>query len=124
VLAGKYPPNQAPPEGSRLGNGAWFYQDRISQRARQFAVDVAEVASEAGMTLPQLALLWVKEQPGITAPIIGPRTVQHLQEALSIIEARLSADVSARLDELNPPGSVVADFFNTSNWSKMRIPHD
>ena len=68
-------------------------------------------------------LLWVKEQPGITAPIIGPRTSQHLQEALSILEAKLSADVSARLDELNPPGSVVADFFNTSNWSKMRIPH-
>jgi len=30
--------------------------------------------------------------------------------------------VAARLDELNPPGSAVADFFNTSNWMKMRLP--
>jgi len=124
VLAGKYPPDQTPPEGSRLGSGAKFYQDRISLRARTFAVQVADVAASVGMTLPQLALLWVKDQPGITAPIVGPRTMQHLQEALSTLELILTPEVSARLDELNPPGSVVADFFNTSNWSKMRIPHD
>ncbi len=80
-----------------------------------------KVADDAGLTLPQLATLWVKDQPGVTAPIIGPRTMDHLETALSIMDKTLPADVAARLDELNPPGSAIADFFNTSNWSKMRV---
>jgi aryl-alcohol dehydrogenase-like predicted oxidoreductase len=120
VLAGKYPPNETPAEGSRLAIHS-FYKERISLRAREFAEEVARVAAEAGMSTPQLAQLWVKDQPGVTAPIIGPRTMEHLETALSIADQTLSADVAARLDELNPPGSAVADFFNTSNWMKMRV---
>ncbi len=121
VLAGKYPPNETPAEGSRLATLS-FYKERISLRAREFAQAVAQVAAEAGMSLPQLALLWIKDQPGITAPIIGPRTMEHLETALSVIDKTLPADIAARLDELNPPGSAIADFFNTSNWMKMRLP--
>jgi 1-deoxyxylulose-5-phosphate synthase len=120
VLAGKYPPNQQPPDGSRLAT-LTFYKERISDRAREVAHEMGQVAAAVGLTLPQLATLWVKDQPGITAPIIGPRTMEHLETALSILDKTLSADVAARLDELNPPGSAVADFFNTSNWMKMRV---
>ena len=120
VLAGKYPPQSTAPEGSRLATMA-IYKERITERAREFALEVAQVAAEVGMSLPALATLWVKEQPGVTAPIIGPRTMEHLETALSIMDETLPADVAARLDELNPPGSAVADFFNTSNWSKMRV---
>jgi aryl-alcohol dehydrogenase-like predicted oxidoreductase len=120
VLAGKYPPGQRPEDGSRLATLS-FYQDRITARAREVAQDMAQVAADAGMSLPQLAQLWVKDQPGVTAPIIGPRTMEHLETALSIAERALPADIAARLDELNPPGSAVADFFNTSNWMKMKV---
>ncbi len=121
VLAGKYPPGKRPEDGSRLATLS-FYQDRITDRARKVAQEMAQVAADAGMSLPQLAQLWVKDQPGVTAPIIGPRTMEHLETALSIADRALTADVAARLDELNPPGSAVADFFNTSNWMKMRVP--
>ena len=73
------------------------------------------------MTGAQLATLWVMEQPGITAPIVGPRTMEHLQSYLSAVDVELTDDMRARLDELNPPGSVVSDFHNSSNWMKMRI---
>jgi aryl-alcohol dehydrogenase-like predicted oxidoreductase len=120
VLAGKYPPGERPEDGSRLATLS-FYRERITDRAREAAQDMAQVAADAGMTLPQLAQLWVKDQPGVTAPIIGPRTMEHLETALSIADKTLPADIAARLDELNPPGSAVADFFNTSNWMKMRV---
>ncbi|RMF81676.1 MAG: aldo/keto reductase [Chloroflexi bacterium] len=124
LLAGKYPPNEQAAADSRVVELDYLYRDRITPRARLFAQEVAHVAADVGMPLPELALLWVKEQPGITSPIIGPRTMEHLQAALNIIDKTLDADIAARLDELNPPGSAVADFFNTSGWMKMRIPRE
>ena len=82
---------------------------------------MAEVARDLGLTSSQLALLWVKDQPGVTAPIIGPRTEAHLDDALPVLEMRLEEETAAALDEIVPPGSAVADFHNTSGWMKMRL---
>ncbi len=121
VLAGRYPPQETPEPGSRLAENK-VYQQRISSRARQFAVEFVKVAEDAGMTPAQLALLWVAEQPGITAPIVGPRTMAHLDAALSILDLALDDDLRARLDDLNPPGSAVANFHNNSGWMKEYVP--
>ena len=48
--------------------------------------------------------------------------MEHLESALSILDLTLPADLAAKLDEMNPPGSVVADFHNTSRWMKMHVP--
>lgn len=123
VLTGKYPPGETPPDGSRaVAHSA--YKDRISPRARAFGAEFVKVAADAGMSGAQLALLWVVEQPGITSAIIGPRTMAHLEASLSILDLTLPDDVAAILDDMNPPGSVVADFFNTSRWMKMRVPKE
>ena len=71
---------------------------------------------------PSSALLWVKDQPGVTAPLFGPRTVAQLEHILPVLEMTLSDDLRAACDELVPPGSVVANFHNTAPWMKMRIP--
>lgn len=123
VLAGKYPPGEAPPPGSRLAEQD-FYQDRITQRARQVAQEVAAIAQDYGMSSAELALLWTKDQAGITAPIIGPRTMAHLESALSIADKSLDPEAAARLDELCPPGSSTSDYFNTSQWSKLVVRHE
>ncbi len=120
VLAGKYPVGGGVPDGSRLDKVP-FYKDRVTERSRVFAAEVAKLAEEIGLTLPQLALLWVKDQPGITSPIVGPRTMEHLESALQVMDMTLDAEATARLDELNPPGSVIADFHNTAPWMKMRV---
>jgi aryl-alcohol dehydrogenase-like predicted oxidoreductase len=73
------------------------------------------------MTPSQLSLLWVANQPAVTAPIIGPRTPQQLDDALAILDKYLEPEVLAALDEVVPPGSAVADFHNTSGWMRMKL---
>jgi aryl-alcohol dehydrogenase-like predicted oxidoreductase len=63
-----------------------------------------KVADDAGLSLIQLALGFVLEHPAITAPIIGPRTMEHLESQLPALDMRLSNDVLDRIDEIVPPG--------------------
>jgi aryl-alcohol dehydrogenase-like predicted oxidoreductase len=65
--------------------------------------------------------LWCKDQSGITSPIIGPRTVAQLEDALPVLEMDLHPDDAARLDLLNGPGNAVSDFFNSNDWMKARV---
>jgi aryl-alcohol dehydrogenase-like predicted oxidoreductase len=65
---------------------------------------LGEVADGAGLSLLQLALGFVLEHPAVTAPIIGPRTMEHLESQLPALELRLSTDVLDRIDEIVPPG--------------------
>jgi aryl-alcohol dehydrogenase-like predicted oxidoreductase len=73
------------------------------------------------MTAPQLALLWLKDQSGVTAPIIGPRTLAHLEDALAILDRKLDDADRPLFDALVHPGTAVADFFNSNEWMKARI---
>jgi aryl-alcohol dehydrogenase-like predicted oxidoreductase len=65
-----------------------------------------------------LAVLWVKDQPGITAPIIGPRTLEQLKQMIPVMEMSLTEEMKEACDRLFPPGSAIADFHNSSGWSK------
>jgi aryl-alcohol dehydrogenase-like predicted oxidoreductase len=65
---------------------------------------LGEVADGAGLSLIQLALGFVLEHPAVTAPIIGPRTMEHLESQLPALELRLSPEVLDRIDEIVPPG--------------------
>jgi 1-deoxyxylulose-5-phosphate synthase len=82
---------------------------------------MVELAAERGMTAGQLALLWAKDQPGITAPITGPRTLEQMQESLAVLEMQLADDDRPIFDALNPPGSAIANFHDVGGWMKMRV---
>ena len=69
----------------------------------------------------QLATLWVKDQPGITAPLIGPRTLEHLEHLLPVLNMTLSDELAEACDRLVPPGGVVASFYNSATWMKQRV---
>ncbi|MFN8375360.1 MAG: aldo/keto reductase [Anaerolineae bacterium] len=79
------------------------------------------MAAERGMTPSQLGLLWCKDQPGITAPIIGPRTMAHLEDALAIMDKHLEDADRTTFDELVHPGTAIADFHNSNEWMKARV---
>jgi len=64
-----------------------------------------ELADQAGLSLIELALGFVLEHPGVTCPIIGPRTMEHLASQLPALELRLAPDVLDRIDEIVPPGT-------------------
>ena len=122
ILAGRYAEG-ATPEGSRAARNGLNspFGERITPRALEAARRVAELAHERDMTSSQLALLWVKDQPGVTAPIIGPRTLAHLQDNLAVLERSLSERERQAFDEVNGPGNAISDFHNSNEWMKARV---
>jgi aryl-alcohol dehydrogenase-like predicted oxidoreductase len=122
VLAGRYSRTGSYPDGSRAQH--WdekMGQARITQRGIEVGEAVSRMAEERGLTASQLALLWIKDQPGVTAPIIGPRTLAHVEDALVIIDKSLNEADWPLFDELVHPGTAVADFHNSNDWMKARI---
>lgn len=121
ILAGRYDKPDDAPEGSRVARiGAWA-AERVTQQAIKAAQKLAEVARDLGLTSSQMALLWVKDQPAVTSPIIGPRTEAHLEDAIYVLEKSLDDETAGTLDEIVPPGTAIADFHNTSGWMKMKV---
>ncbi len=55
----------------------------------------------------EMSLAFCLEHPAVTAPIIGPRTMEQLESQLPAADVRLSQDVLDRIDEIVPPGRTV-----------------
>ena len=103
LLSGKYRAGEAPPEDSRAADttpSAVLMRMRI-QEERNFAVAqaVQDLAADLGKTMAQVALNWVLHRPGVTAPILGARTVAHIDDNLGAIGWKLDADALARLED-------------------------
>lgn len=80
---------------------------------RQEQLDAYDTfAKERGWSPSALGLAWLLHQPGVTGPIIGPRTVEQLESAVSALDIHLSADDLAGLDELFPgPGGQAPEAY-------------
>ncbi len=121
VLSGRYNDASAFPSDSRAAERGGVYAERITARGIEVARRFGALAHEAGISAAQLALLWVKEQPGLTAPIFGPRTLEQWEHALPILDMTLEDGLRAACDQLVAPGSAVANFHNSAAWMKMRL---
>jgi aryl-alcohol dehydrogenase-like predicted oxidoreductase len=75
-----------------------------NQRKLEAADALAQLAEEAGMSLIHMALAFVIRHPAVTAAIIGPRTMEHLESQVGAADVTLSDDVLDRIDEIVPPG--------------------
>ncbi|MGO9956214.1 MAG: aldo/keto reductase [Solirubrobacteraceae bacterium] len=75
-----------------------------NRRKLEAADALARVAQEAGITLIEMALAFVIRHPAVTAAIIGPRTMGHLESQLTAADVALSDDVLDRIDEIVAPG--------------------
>ena len=75
-----------------------------NQRKIEAAQALGRLADEAGLTLIQLAIAFTLNHPAVTAPIIGPRTMDHLESQLAAADVVLSDDVLDRIDEIVAPG--------------------
>jgi aryl-alcohol dehydrogenase-like predicted oxidoreductase len=70
------------------------------------------LCAELGEHPADVALAWLLAQPVVTSPIIGPRTIQQLEESIHAMEIRLDADVLKRLDEIFPgPGGAAPEAY-------------
>ncbi|MFI6079045.1 aldo/keto reductase [Actinoplanes sp. NPDC051343] len=75
-----------------------------NQRKLEAADALGKLADEAGMPLIHLALAFVLQHPAVTSPIIGPRTMAHLESQIGAADVKLTTDVLDRIDEIVPPG--------------------
>lgn len=122
VLAGRYRAGTALPEDSRAARQPGsIYAERVTTRGIEAGTRFAELAAARGRTPGQLALLWCRDQPAVTAPIVGPRTLAQLQDVLPVLEMSLSGEERSACDAINPPGGVLVNFHNTAPWMKTPI---
>ncbi len=112
LLTGRYRKGQPPPEGSRLARGFGARGD--SERARaayERRLDAVEallkVASDAGLSLTHLAHAFVLEHPAVTSAIIGPRTMEQLDDALAGADVRLDTATLDAIDAVVAPGTDI-----------------
>ncbi len=75
-----------------------------NQRKLEVVSDLERLAEEAGLTLIELAMGFVLEHPAVTAPIVGPRTLEQLETLLATADVVLPVEVLDRIDEIVPPG--------------------
>jgi len=121
ILAGRYADADKTPKASRAALRGGIYAERVTARGIEVGSRFVQLAKDRGISPAQLAVLWVKDQPGITAPLIGPRTLEQLEHFLPVMEMQLDDQTRAACDALVPPGSAVADFHNSAPWMKMQV---
>jgi len=122
MLVGAYP-NAADdyPRGTRAGDRGAFYANRVTPEGIEIGRSFMELARSADLSAAQLAVLWCKDQPGITAPLIGVGSIEHLEDLVPVMDMRLEDTLRAACDKLVPPGTHVANFFNTSGWMRTSV---
>jgi aryl-alcohol dehydrogenase-like predicted oxidoreductase len=108
-LTGRYRKGADIPAGSRLANRPITDErQRAVHEERLDAVeDLLKIAADAGTSLTHMAMAFVLEHPAVTSAIIGPRTMDQLEDLLAGADVRLDADVLDRIDEVVPPGTSI-----------------
>jgi len=125
-LSGRYRKGADPPTSTRAGRIPRRYDLSLPENQRKLdAADrLAQLAEEAGLTLIELAIAFVLRHPAVTAPIIGPRTMEQLTDVLAGADVKLSNDVLDRIDKLVPPGTNVnaadSGYYPPSHSRKVR----
>jgi aryl-alcohol dehydrogenase-like predicted oxidoreductase len=101
VLTGKYLPGQQPPADTRAGNTAvsgsiqGFLRDDVLTRVQQ----LRPIADELGLTMAQLAVAWVLQNPNVAAAIIGASRPEQVTDNVKAAGVVLPAEVLTRIDE-------------------------
>ncbi len=112
-LAGRYRRGADVPADSRVGRrlGAQFNDPRQAEtheRRLDAVEELVKVAADAGVSLAHLSMAFVLEHPAVTSAIIGPRTMEQLDDLLAGADVRLEPDVLDRIDEIVPPGTSIS----------------
>ncbi|HEY1778414.1 MAG TPA: aldo/keto reductase [Solirubrobacteraceae bacterium] len=109
-LSGSYRKDGNLPESRRAARfpARFDMSTEDNQRKLNAADALAALAEEAGITLIEMAIAFVIRHPAVTAAIIGPRTIEHLESQLTAADVTLSQDVLDRIDEIVPPGVTIS----------------
>jgi aryl-alcohol dehydrogenase-like predicted oxidoreductase len=110
-LTGRFRKGQEMPQTNRAKRmPARFDLSNPANQAKLDAVeDLALLTEEVGVSLVHLALAFVMQHPGVTAPIIGPRTMEQLDSQLGAVDVQLTTDVLDRIDQIVAPGRTMSN---------------
>ncbi|MFF8311791.1 aldo/keto reductase [Streptomyces lydicus] len=115
VLTGKY--RHATPADSRGASDhlAGFVAPYLDETASRVVEAVTTAADGLAVTPLQVALAWVRDRPGVAAPIVGARTAQQLRAALSVETLSLPDEICRALDDVSAPVHHYPDH----DWSTL-----
>ncbi|GEB47083.1 MULTISPECIES: aldo/keto reductase family protein [Microbacterium] len=124
VLSGKYLPGQPVPEGSRATDeksGATFIKRFLADDTLEAVQRLTPIADEAGLSMPQLAIAWVLQNPNIAAALVGASRPEQLADTVKASGVTLDADTLSAIDEALGD-AVFSDAENTYEVSpKQRV---
>ncbi len=98
-----------------------IYAQRITPPAVEAANRFVDLCRSFDVEPAHAALLWLKDQPGVTAPLCGPRTLDQLTDVLPLMTRSMSREMREACDDIVPPGSAIADFLNSAPWMRGRL---
>jgi aryl-alcohol dehydrogenase-like predicted oxidoreductase len=113
MLTGKYKRHGEQPADARYADGSHFRAPKVLGNSAAFDVveGLSKLATEKSCATSQLSLAWCMQQPGITSPIVGPRTMEQFEDNLKAMDVKLSAEDLKQIDQISPPGSVVVPYY-------------
>lgn len=111
-LTGKYKKAKEAPKDSRYADSEHMWYLTLSVDRNYVVIEALEkIAKSKNCTLSQLALAWCAQQPHVTTPIIGPRTLEQLKDNLAACDVQITDQDREKIDEVVPPGSVVTPYY-------------
>jgi aryl-alcohol dehydrogenase-like predicted oxidoreductase len=106
VLTGKYLPGQAPPTGSRAtdeSGGAGFIKRLMRDEVLTRVQQLKPIAEEAGLSMAQLAVAWVLQNPNVSAAIIGASRPEQVRDNVRAAGVRIDPELMKRIDDVLDP---------------------
>ncbi len=101
VLTGKYRRHLPRDSRGAATHFSWFVEPYLEARSRSVVDAVVVAADGLDLTPAQVALLWVRDAPAVTAPLLGARTVEQLEPYLAVDDIELPAEIVAALDDVS-----------------------
>jgi len=124
LLTGKYTRGAQSPENARLqksGEPNGWGDLHFVDSAFDVVDIVVAMAREKGCTPAQLSLAWIAQQPGVTGPVVGPRTFEQFQDLLGALQVSFTTEDFARLDQVAPPGrAIVPCYYLGDSYADLR----
>ncbi len=116
LLSGKYRANRPIPGDARFAvkDSNPLYARRWTDASLAVIEQLVPLAEARAMTLSQFALAWVLQQPGVTSPIVGPRTAAQFEDNLRALDVTLSPEELRRIDEIIPPGTHTSPYYESN----------
>jgi len=110
VLSGKY--RSGVPADSRAGNPVFasFVQPYLTEAARRIADATATAAEGLGVSPAEVALAWVRDQPGVTSALVGTRTLAQLRTALASEDLEIPDQIARALSDVSAPAMSYPEY--------------